>query len=134
MDDDHVRSLVATLDAAVPRDGAVIHAVPCGEIPYGQGAGLSGNRAGFLRLGIALLQAAWAPGEQVTESGSVQGHLDLTPLAFPPDEFAVTAFERWEQPPPPTPEPSRADRIMGSVIGLLGFIAYSALIFRSCRG
>lgn len=101
MDDARLRTLVARLDDLVPRAGAAIiedHGL------YGSqfDPAFTGNRLGYLRLGIELLKVA--------DASPARAHpdrvfVDLTYLGF--SRLPLEAFERRED---PTPRPESVAR------------------------
>lgn len=90
MGDERLRALVAQLDFLVPRAGAAI-VEDCGLYDSEFDPAFTGNRLGYLRLGIELLKLADAP--------PAPGHpdrvvVDLTYLGFAGPQ--PEAFERRE--------------------------------------
>lgn len=58
-DTEQIEKMVADLDAAVPREGAVVQLSQYGGVPLE--SQIIANRDGYLRLGIELMRAAFAP-------------------------------------------------------------------------
>ncbi len=90
MDDDRLRTLVARLDALVPRADAVIRD-HSGLYGSEHNEAFDGNRLGYLRLGIELLKVADAP---AVPGRPDRIEVDLAYLGYSGPEPAV--FERRE--------------------------------------
>lgn len=108
MDEPRIRALAAELDAAVPREGAVVRITD--SLPDDDGAlTVAGNTAGVIRLAADLISAALA-------------------AAAPPERPQVLELEQWVDgdsdwstavvrvgalaPRPPAQGPSLGDRVM----------------------
>jgi hypothetical protein len=92
MDNEAVGSLVRTLDTMVPREGALIRAT--GFFTEDDHPSMTGNRLGYLRMGIELMKIADLPPEP---NRPERVRADLAYLIDPNDacgEFA--SFERRE--------------------------------------
>ena len=66
MDEATILDLTRQLDRAIPRDGAIVQIKGDGEMPEDMTCDfrdfrIVANRVGYLRLGVACLQAAFAP-------------------------------------------------------------------------
>lgn len=116
MDHDRIQALTAELDALVPREGAVVRIQQAGGGPDESSA--IGNQLGYLRLGIALLQAAFVP---PTDPAVSHIQVDDSVLDDTSD-VVIQTFERREDiacAQPVTPDTGR----MASVVAAAGLVA-----------
>lgn len=88
---EQIKKLVADLDAAVPRAGARVHLSQYGGGP--DESKMVANQRGYLRLGIELLMAAFAPPSQQTKE---QIQVDLRYLLTDDSTVGFDWFERRE--------------------------------------
>ena len=132
-DDEHIQALVRQLDEAVPRDG---HVEVLAEPDEPDSTLIRANRRGYLRLGIELLKAAYAP------SGPSRGrdlvHVDLEYIAGLED--CNWSFERREDvwSPISTEEPQGTPfQMLGGLVALflvLALLVGAFTILRSLAG
>jgi hypothetical protein len=105
VDRSHIEPVIAALDAAVPKDGAhvVIH-------QYGGGpdeCSIVANERGYLRLGIELLKAAFAPAGYQNRRDAIE--VDVDYVIRDDSEIQLDWFERREPDAPPVPRTRFSD-------------------------
>src|SRR6185437_587704 len=94
---DQIKKMVADLDAAVPRAGARVYISQYGGGP--DESKIVANQRGYLRLGIELLQAAFAP---PSPKAHEQIQVDLRYLLTDNSTVGFDWFERREDLDPAT--------------------------------
>ena len=116
MDRSHIESVIAALDAAVPKDGA--HVV---IRQYGGGpdeCSIVANERGYLRLGIELLKAAFAPAGHQNRRDAIE--VDVDYVIRDDSEIQLDWFERREPDAPGAA--SHTSDLVGMIFGF-GLVA-----------
>jgi len=119
MDRERIADLIEELDRVVPHDGAEVLFVLVGG---GREAQMAATETGYLRFGLAAMKGAFAPFSGGKNRHEIQ--VDLADLISEESDFSFQSFERVD-PLDPTPEPSRAQRL---VDGLLGWAAFAGCL------
>ncbi|QDT03864.1 hypothetical protein K227x_22490 [Rubripirellula lacrimiformis] len=118
-DDTDLRSIISALDDSVPRDGSWVQLTQYGGGP--DEAKMTGNRNGYRRLGIELLQAT-------LNDDSEQGFgVDLEYLVSPDSTINFDWFELSDTHSSTKPTNRWFDRVMP--IGCLTVFAVAVIIF-----
>ncbi len=91
MDDVQIQDRIATLDALVPKEGAVVKLDQYGGGP--DESRITANKNGYLRLGIELLKGAYLPAAE-----NQQIPVDLYYLMSDDSNVGFDWFERPENP------------------------------------
>jgi len=113
MDRAQIESTIAELDAGVPKETARV-------MIQGYGGGpdecfIVANERGYLRLGVEMLKAAYAPNVPGnTDSITV----DLSYLLMEDSDFRIDWFERREPEAPPSARPSTWHDYAAMAMGL----------------
>ena len=115
MDEEKIRETIALLDREIPREGARVRLDQYGGGP--DESRIIANKAGFLRLGLELLKAAYAPRER----GSTSVSVDLDYLLTGDSSIGFDWFERRE---PDDEQPSSSGRL----VALVGLTVLAILI------
>jgi len=115
VDDARIQALTAELDTIIPREGAVVRIQQGGGGPDESFA--VGNQLGYLRLGVALLQAAFAP---PTDPGRNHIPVDDSVLDDTSD-VVIQWFERRE-------DIVRAEPVTPGGRGMAGVAAAAGLV------
>ena len=89
MNDSRVQELTEQLSLAIPREGEVVRLRAVIDMPDEDPTQIHivANRAGFLRLGIACLQAAYAPYAAKDRAVSDSITIECDDLVYPPVRF-----------------------------------------------
>ena len=131
MNDSVIQELTAQLDSAIPREGAAVRLSAVIEHPDEEASQFTvvANRAGYLRLGIASLQAAFAPYAANDRELSDAILTDAGDLFL---DAATVRFERTEHLSPYRAEdvPTDPPRVITAILGGLS-IAVLMLVFRA---
>ena len=90
-DMEQIEKMIADLDAAVPREGALVQLSQYGGVPLE--SQIVANRSGYLRLGIELLHAALAPPMRTSPK---KIDVDLRYLLTHDSDVIFDRFERRE--------------------------------------
>src|SRR5437879_942673 len=103
-----IKEIIAELDALLPKEGALA------GLPWRRGfasTGLRANKRGFLRLGIELIKAAYAPGIKQKDSTAEIIDADLDYL----QEFdqSIPVLVRDESLAPEVEQAAPAPRVTG---------------------
>lgn len=98
MDESTILDLTRQLDRAIPRDGAIVQIKGDGGLPEDIACNfrIVANRVGYLRLGVACLQAAFAPHSAEDRSVSDAIQIDARDLFGEEPEDPTVKFERTE--------------------------------------
>ena len=98
MDESTILDLTRQLDRAIPRDGAIVRVNCEGGLPEEMECNvrLIANRAGYLRLGVACLQAAFAPHLTKDRGVSDAIQIDARDLFGENSDDPSVKFERTE--------------------------------------
>ena len=118
---EQIKKLVADLDAAVPRAGARVHLSQYGGGP--DESKMVANQRGYLRLGIELLRAAFAPPSPQAQE---QIQVDLRYLLTDDSTVAFDWFERREDLAATTRTERKPSRIIPAIL-MLGLVAVVVL-------
>jgi hypothetical protein len=132
---EQIKKLAADLDAAVPRAGARVQLSQYGGGP--DESKMVANQRGYLRLGIELLRAAFAPPSPQTHE---QIQVDLRYLLTDDSTVGFDWFERRED----LADATRAERkpnrlipaiiVLGLIVGLiLAMIGFGTVVVRMTR-
>lgn len=116
-DMEQIKKMVAELDAAVPRAGARVYLSQYGGGP--DESKMVANQRGYLRLGIELLQAAFAPPSPKTQQ---QIQVDLRYLLTDDSTVGFDWFERREDLAAATRAERRRSRLIPAIL-LFGLVA-----------
>ena len=122
MDRAQIEPVIAALDAAVPKDDA--HVV---IRQYGGGPDecvVVGNETGYLRLGIELLKAAYAPAGYQNRRDAVQ--VDVDYVMGDDSEIQLDWFERRE------PDAPAAGCDTSGLVGMIFGIGLVAVFIVGC--
>lgn len=115
MNDRQIQDAIASLDQEVPRDQARVAFHQYGGGPD-EGMMIA-NQTGFLRLGVELLKAAYAPIEGTGESGTVK--IDIAYLVTSDSTIGFNWFERRKHLEEPEPVPKTPRFIPALVLSVL---------------
>lgn len=98
MDDSTIQDLTRQLDSAIPREGAIVRVEPGTWTPDDAPGEfrIVANRAGYLRLGVACLQAAFAPYSAKDRSVSDAIQIDTRTLFGETPDDPTVRLERTE--------------------------------------
>jgi hypothetical protein len=118
---EQIKKLVADLDAAVPRAGARVHLSQYGGGP--DESKMVANQRGYLRLGIELLRAAFAP---PSPNSPEQIQVDLRYLLTNDSSVGFDWFERREDLADATRAERKPNRLIPAIL-VLGLGAAVAL-------
>jgi hypothetical protein len=122
---DQIKKMVADLDAAVPRAGARVYLSQ-----YGGGSDeckIVANQRGYLRLGIELLQAAFAPPATKAQE---QVQVDLRYLLTDNSTVGFDWFERRED----LAVATRTERKPGRLIPVMLVLGMVAVVILAMIG
>ena len=96
MDEARIKSLIAELDSAVPKQGAVVKLLKYGGGP--DESAFAGNMAGYLRFGIEFLKGAFAStGADAARNDDVR--VDLDYVLDRTSDISFDWFQRGENLP-----------------------------------
>ncbi len=133
LDTEHIKKMVAELDAAVPREGARVHLSQYGGGP--DESKVVANQRGYLRLGIEFLRAAFAPPSPKSKN---MIDADLRYMLTEDSTVGFDWFERREElstprnydspPPSSSPQPSSRYVSFGVVLAIIGLGAVVRLV------
>lgn len=123
MDDARLQSLIAELDAAVPRDEARVKIRQYGGGP--DECEMVANKPGYLRLGVEMLKAAYAPTLAGNQPDTIEVDVDYLLIEDDSDAILLNWFQRREPDVQPM-SPYRTDWILIVMVAVM--IAIFALI------
>jgi hypothetical protein len=115
MDRPRLQSVIAELDAAVPKDDARVMVNLYGGGP--DECSMVANEAGYLRLGVEMLKAASAPAGLHDRTDAIPVELDY--LFTEDSEVHINWFERREPDAPPADGRWRFSDLAALGVGLL---------------
>jgi hypothetical protein len=98
MKDEEIQRFIDRLEAEIPKEGAKVRLREYGGGP--DESEVWANKAGYLRLGLEFLKAAYEPPTRPESSGYIP--IDIRDLCTP-DSNIILSFERYEEFPQEEP-------------------------------
>src|SRR5688572_2077805 len=124
MTDEEIREIVAQLDAAIPREGAVVEIEQDEEMYEIRAVAVVANRLGYLRLGIEFLKAAIAPPSDPEGKLSISINTGDVENLLQADSLGIVGLIR-EEAPQSEYQPDKADKVLNTLgigCGILCFL------------
>ncbi len=116
LNDPKIKKLIETLDSKIPRENATVKLVQYGGGP--DESQIIANKAGYLRLGVELLKAAFAKqSDDSKDPNDIETSIDY--LITDDSDISFDWFKRTEKIDEEIYKPSIADKIIPTGIILL---------------